>query len=148
VPFTQEEQMILMFAALLHDVGKPSTTQELDGRITSRGHAEAGVELARQFLKDNVICDTVEEENAICILVQEHMAHAGMGKNPSRKAVKRLVKRLADNGVTMEMWYALVQADHYGRPPLPRETPIAADKVYAEAFAQQCEYDGKKLYEV
>ncbi|SFJ84502.1 AAA family ATPase [Thermoflavimicrobium dichotomicum] len=45
------EQSILFAAALLHDVAKPvCTRQEVDGRISSRGHAKQGAIMARQIL--------------------------------------------------------------------------------------------------
>lgn len=40
----------LMWAALLHDIGKPETTQKHKGRITSYNHDRQGEPLARAFL--------------------------------------------------------------------------------------------------
>lgn len=47
-----ENERVLLFAgALLHDVGKPACTQvELDGRISSRGHARKGEIITRRLL--------------------------------------------------------------------------------------------------
>lgn len=39
-----------MWAALLHDIGKPDTTRSRKGRITSYDHDTAGEPLAREFL--------------------------------------------------------------------------------------------------
>jgi len=41
-----------MWAALLHDIGKPSTTREKNGRITAYEHDIRGSELARRFLTE------------------------------------------------------------------------------------------------
>jgi putative nucleotidyltransferase with HDIG domain len=41
---------VFMWAALLHDIGKPPTTRVRKGRITSYDHDKAGAELAREFL--------------------------------------------------------------------------------------------------
>lgn len=38
-----------MWAALLHDIGKPDTTRTRKGKITSYGHELRGAVLARQF---------------------------------------------------------------------------------------------------
>ena len=38
--------LAVMLATLAHDLGKPGTTQRIDGRIRSLGHEEAGVPLA------------------------------------------------------------------------------------------------------
>lgn len=40
-----------MWAVLLHDVGKPATTKEENGRISSYGHEVVGEKLAVNFLK-------------------------------------------------------------------------------------------------
>jgi putative nucleotidyltransferase with HDIG domain len=39
-----------MWAALLHDIGKPATTRIRKGRITAYDHDKVGAELAREFL--------------------------------------------------------------------------------------------------
>ena len=61
----------LMWAALLHDIGKPDTTQVRKGKITSYDHEKVGVELARQFLSgfeaDKALTDRV------CMLIRYHM---------------------------------------------------------------------------
>ncbi|MBW2503338.1 MAG: HD domain-containing protein [Deltaproteobacteria bacterium] len=41
----------LLWVALLHDIGKPSTTkQQTNGRLTAHGHAKVGSEIAGQIL--------------------------------------------------------------------------------------------------
>jgi hypothetical protein len=47
---TPEEERILYWACLLHDVGKPLVTRSEQGRITSSGHEYAGVHIARNEL--------------------------------------------------------------------------------------------------
>lgn len=39
-----------MWAALLHDIGKPQTTKVRKGKITSYDHEKVGADLAREFL--------------------------------------------------------------------------------------------------
>ncbi|WP_395013931.1 HD domain-containing protein [Robinsoniella peoriensis] len=62
---------VFMWAALLHDIGKPSTTRMKKGRITSYNHDQAGEQLAREFLS------FFDEDNnfieAVCGLVRYHM---------------------------------------------------------------------------
>ncbi|SDN18520.1 HDIG domain-containing metalloprotein [Acetanaerobacterium elongatum] len=62
---------VFMWAALLHDIGKPSTTKVRDGKITSYDHDLIGMNLARNFLSafslDKVMVD------AVCGLVRYHM---------------------------------------------------------------------------
>ena len=63
---------ILRLAALLHDVGKPSTTREEDGgRITARGHAKVGETMARRILWEaGGVSFAVRE--AVCGLIRFH----------------------------------------------------------------------------
>jgi putative nucleotidyltransferase with HDIG domain len=42
---------IFMWAALLHDIGKPDTTKVRKGRITAYNHDVVGAELAKEFLQ-------------------------------------------------------------------------------------------------
>ncbi len=46
-----KEPRVFMWAALLHDIGKPSTTKIRKGRITSYDHDIAGASLAKDFLE-------------------------------------------------------------------------------------------------
>lgn len=46
-----KNRRVLMWAALLHDIGKPSTFRIKKGRITAYGHDKAGEPLAREFLR-------------------------------------------------------------------------------------------------
>lgn len=45
-----EARGTLLLAALLHDIGKPATTREEDGRITARGHSGRGEVTVRRML--------------------------------------------------------------------------------------------------
>ena len=65
------DSKVFMWAALLHDIGKPDTTKIRNGRITSYDHDKVGADLTRKFLseyvKDNVFIEKVAE------LVRWHM---------------------------------------------------------------------------
>jgi len=63
-------QAVCFAACLLHDVAKPWTTREEDGRITARGHSAAGAVAARQWLWEQGV-DPVDRE-AVCALVLRH----------------------------------------------------------------------------
>lgn len=60
-----------MWAALLHDIGKPATTRVRKGRITAYDHDKVGAELAREFLSaftgDHMFIEKVAQ------LVRYHM---------------------------------------------------------------------------
>jgi tRNA nucleotidyltransferase (CCA-adding enzyme) len=99
------DRLVVVMAALLHDLGKVTHTQR-DGawwrllhaatrnprwRITCHGHAEAGVEPARAFLRAAGCPEALADR--VTPLVREHMNCIG---RPTKPAVRRLARRLAD----------------------------------------------------
>jgi tRNA nucleotidyltransferase (CCA-adding enzyme) len=118
-----DQRAVLVLAAICHDMGKaiPGITVVTEKygqqRITSAGHAEAGVVPAAKFL-DRIGCP-IDIKKAVLILVREHMAHTGVSAN--HRTVSRLAKRL--DPLTVREWERIVEADHSGRPPLPRARP-------------------------
>lgn len=48
--FTKQEKLQVMVGALCHDLGKPATTEVIDGKIRSLAHEEAGIEPTKSFL--------------------------------------------------------------------------------------------------
>ena len=125
----EDERMVLMFAALCHDLGKATTTQFLDGRWRAHGHCEAGLELTDSFLKSigcpSYIIDQVKP------LVAEHLVHAQPSLNA--RAVRRLSRRLGN--ATIAQLLRLIEADLCGRPPLPGELPVELKMI--EEYATQ-----------
>jgi tRNA nucleotidyltransferase (CCA-adding enzyme) len=99
------DRLVVVMAALLHDLGKVTCTQRGSGwwdlarvvlrgprwRISSYGHAEAGVAPARAFLHAAGCPAAVTAR--ITPLVREHMNCIG---RPTKPAVRRLARRLAD----------------------------------------------------
>ena len=51
-PFSEEEKLQIMLGAVCHDLGKPATTEFVEGRIRSRGHESAGKEPTRGCWSD------------------------------------------------------------------------------------------------
>lgn len=86
---TGTDRLVIVFAALLHDVGKVTHSQLTEGRITSHGHAEAGVEPATAFLRSIGCPEGIIAR--IVPLIREHMNCFG---RPTKPAVRRLVRRL------------------------------------------------------
>ena len=62
---------VLMWAALLHDVGKAVMTKRQKGRISSRDHDVAGARMAEEFL--GYFVRDREFIGAVCRLVRYHM---------------------------------------------------------------------------
>jgi tRNA nucleotidyltransferase (CCA-adding enzyme) len=103
-------RLVVVFAALLHDVGKATHTQ-IGDRITSHGHAEAGVEPARSFLQSIGCPEAVTAR--ILPLIAEHMNCLG---RPTKPAVRRLVRRLAPATLTELALVCAADAKGRGNP--------------------------------
>lgn len=118
---TERQQYILYVAALLHDIGKISTTVMQDGYLHSPNHGPKGSKMARELLfKDLGISgkqDLMEFRETVCILIRNHTfpPHAIY----QDKSQLRLHK-LASNGLLLpdysnKMLYLLAKADILGR---------------------------------
>lgn len=115
---TDEKRLLLMLSSLCHDLGKPESSFINDkGRITSPGHAEAGVAISRQFLKR--IAAPAKLTDLILPLVKEHISH--LHGEPTARAVRQLADRLVPANI--ELWEMLVEADASGRYPAPPSRP-------------------------
>jgi len=113
---SERDTLILVFSALCHDMGKPETTEEVDGRIRALGHPQAGEEPTISFLK-NISAPKWLIDSAIP-LVKEHLYHASWrDEAPSKKAVRKLSVKLEPSNISM--WYNLVTADCSGRSVEP-----------------------------
>ncbi len=112
-----DERVLLMFAALCHDLGKPATTQWVDGRWRSPAHASVGVPLTESFLT-RIGCPR-HFIDVVAPLVAEHLVHVQSEATP--RTVRRLSVRLGKASIAQLM--RLVEADLGGRPPLPCEVP-------------------------
>jgi len=108
----------LLFAALCHDLGKPSCTFADESKnLRSPGHCDAGVKLSEQFLRQ--ISAPKSMAQFVLPLVREHMAH--MHGKPTARAIRRLAHRLAPSNI--EFWEMLIEADASGRLPAPASRP-------------------------
>ena len=120
----EADDLDLMLGALCHDLGKPATTIERDGRIRSPAHSEEGIAPTRALLermrapRDLVV--------RISALVEHHLAPAQFDKNhASEKGYRRLSRKLSAAGVSMELVARVAHADHLGRT-----TPDALARVF------------------
>ncbi len=108
-------KLLMMYTALVHDLGKVSTTKMIDGRIRSLGHAQVGVGLAKKMLSR--ITNKKEMIASVQKLVDCHMAPGQLVKSKSGMAAyKRLAAKLAPD-VTLEMLADLALVDRQGRNP-------------------------------
>lgn len=113
-----DDQVVLMLAALCHDLGKAQSTIWDQGRWRSPQHAIKGVEVSERFLK-RISCPEPYIEQVLP-LVREHLAYSSFTK-ASVRAMRRLVERLSPARFEQLDW--LIEADHSARPPLPPKAP-------------------------
>ena len=111
----RDEDPALMFGTLCHDFGKPLVTEtRADGSIRSPGHSEAGVTPTRAFLNNLRASHALVKQ--VCALVRHHLAPAQfVAQGAGDRAYRRLARRLAADGVTMELLVRTARADHFGR---------------------------------
>ena len=103
--------LVLMWAALLHDIGKPATTAYHKGKLTAYGHDVAGSRLAVSFLTE--LKAPPEVVNAVQQLVREHMQPVLLYKQKDKvsdRAIRRLLAR-----VDIKELLLLSEADYTGR---------------------------------
>jgi len=66
-----KDAKVFMWAAFLHDIGKPPTTRIRKGKITSYDHDKVGAELAKDFLSE--FTDNIPLIENVCSLIKYHM---------------------------------------------------------------------------
>lgn len=112
-----KEDLIVGFAVLCHDLGKPKcTTIDSDGRIHSYAHDVVGEKVARVFLERLTRERSLIE--AVLPLVHRHMAILDLWRNKSGDGA---IRRLANKVGRIDRLVRVDSADRAGRPPLPVE---------------------------
>ena len=109
------KQNTVMLGALTHDLGKPSTTAFIDGRIRSLGHEAAGVVPATRLLdRLNVrTLDGFDVRAHVLGIVQYHLAPGAWFK-AGQEAGDGAFRRLAAK-VDLELLYRVAKSDCEGR---------------------------------
>ena len=108
------ENLALMFGALCHDLGKPATTEKIDGRIRSYRHDVTGVAPTRALLGRMRAPGALVDR--VAALVEHHLAPALFIRNgATAKGYRRLARKLERAGVGIELLVRVARADHLGR---------------------------------
>jgi len=131
---TSREHTILTFVALLHDAGKPLTSQvDADtGRITTPKHAIKGEHVARSLLRE-LGCDLATREE-ICRLVRFHGRPAFVLEKPEPNHEVVRLSWLAGN----KLLYLFALADTRGR----RTAEMGRPEENLELFKVTCVENG------
>jgi tRNA nucleotidyltransferase (CCA-adding enzyme) len=110
----QDDDLVVGLAILCHDFGKPATTTNDFGRITSRGHEQEGEAPTRCFLERLTNQGDLIDE--VIPLVLCHLRPRALhDANASDSAVRRLARKVR----RIDRLVRVARADHAGRPPQP-----------------------------
>jgi tRNA nucleotidyltransferase (CCA-adding enzyme) len=105
----------IMLGAVCHDLGKPSTTAMIDGRVKSPGHEAAGVEPTTRVL-DRLNINTLDNfdvRTQVLGLVTEHLRPSAFYKAKDT-VTDGAFRRLAQK-VDLELLVRFARADCHGR---------------------------------
>lgn len=116
-----------MWAALLHDIGKPDTTKKHKGKITAYDHDKVGAKLAEEFLSS--LMDDKEFITRVTNLVRYHMQILYVLKNLSFQDIKGMKEHVNIKDIAL-----LGLCDRLGRTGSDR----AAEEKNMELFLQKC----------
>jgi len=120
---SDEDKVVIMFGALLHDLGKALTTKNDEGKISSIGHEKAGVAPAKNFMNQIGLEKKVQEK--ILKLVEHHIRPSLLFKEAKRlkdlgqKLSVGSIKKLATDiyPLSIRLLVLLAKADYLGRGP-------------------------------
>lgn len=121
-----ERRFVLFYAALLHDIAKPSVTREENGRLTSKGHSLRGATDSRILLwRQNV---PFGQREAICRIIR---AHQEPFVTIAKKSNPAFVVHKLSHELNLQELSLVAEADARGR----RTEPTAAWQETLDAIA-------------
>ncbi len=108
----EPDDLAVGLGVLCHDFGKPATTKEEYGHVTSRGHESEGAGPTQRFLErltnQHGLIDEVVP--LVCCHLRPRALHDA---NASDSAVRRLARQVQ----RIDRLVRVARADHAGRPP-------------------------------
>lgn len=133
------DEKAFMWAALLHDIGKPDTTRIRNGRTTSYDHDKAGEQLSIDFLS----CFTQEEAfiHKVAALVRYHMHMLYVLKDLPYADVDQLLRRVDIQDITL-----LSRCDRFGRTGVDKDAEEAQYREYLKRLMQKVELNKERNY--
>ena len=108
IDLESEPDLVLRWAAVLHDIGKPATRRfESDGRVTFHHHEAVGARMARTRLRELKYSKDLVDD--VAQLVFLHLRFYGYGRGEwTDSAVRRYV---VDAGPLLDRLHKLVRSD-------------------------------------
>ncbi len=128
------DDLVVGFAVLCHDFGKPATTRLEGGRITSKGHEPAGEAPTRSFL--GRLTSRQDLVDQVVALVLTHLRPQALYEaRAGDSAIRRLARRIG----RIDRLVRVARCDQMGRPPRPFDGFPAGDWLLARARALEVE---------
>lgn len=128
----------LMWAALLHDIGKPETTRTWKGRTTSYDHDKAGERRSIEFL------NTLTEDRAfiekVSALVRYHMHMLYVLKELPYSDVKNLLRNVDIHEIAL-----LSRCDRFGRAGVDIESEEEQYQEYLNRLMRLLQKDQRQM---
>ncbi len=122
---------VFMWAALLHDIGKPGTTKKRRGKITAYGHDTLGADLSRQFLNE-FGCEGGFIDSVVS-LVRWHMQILYVNKSLPFADIPAMKREANIADVAL-----LCLCDRLGRAGANRKEEEKAARIFLETVEKSC----------
>lgn len=137
---TKYEKQILLWAALLHDIGKPyCTTTDEEGHIRAHKHCNIGEKIVRELFWDV----NFRDRELICALIRLHGLPIWClnKENPNRAAAEASLR------LTNRLLYLLAKADVLGRKSIGQSDFLERIELFKEfCIEQECWEKSKEFY--
>jgi tRNA nucleotidyltransferase (CCA-adding enzyme) len=144
---TEEEKRQIMLGCLCHDLGKPATTETIDGRIRSRGHEEAGEAPAKSLLARWSF--SKRDEQAALAAVTRHLSPGSHLRSMQKGEItetqlinitRRMIRRI--HPVSWKVLICVAEADTRGRntddaEPHAREIRETYERIIREHLKEE-----------
>jgi putative nucleotidyltransferase with HDIG domain len=137
-------------AALLHDVGKTTTTQMIKDEIHAYGHEEVGADIAEAIMKrlkfENDATDRVKK------MIRNHMRPHHLAEGSGPKAIRKFIRDVGDELVDSIL--NLARADELGKIPSTSNIPDLIEKIKKvretskEKITEEAILDGKEIMDL
>jgi putative nucleotidyltransferase with HDIG domain len=137
-------------AALLHDVGKATTTKMIEDEIHAYGHEEVGADIAEAVMKrlkfDNEATERVKK------MVRNHMRSHHLAEGSGPKALRKFIRDVGDELVDSIL--NLARADELGKIPATNNIPDLIERIKKvretskEKITEKAILDGKEIMEL
>ncbi|EGW35957.1 HD domain-containing protein [Desulfosporosinus sp. OT] len=121
---------VLMWSALLHDLGKAATTKMTKGRITAYDHDKLGERLSAKFLAE--LSDDKEFINQVSKMVRWHMQILFVTKGLPFADIKRMAAEVSLDEIAL-----LGLCDRLGRGDMTLDKKLAEEKGII-TFLEKC----------